>query len=154
MPKHVCSPEIIAKAVSLREQGLSYMEIAKALGASTGSTRLWTRGVVQQCRKLKARLTLAERHPELVAEAIRLREQGESVERIACMLGVSASYARLWTRDVIKPSRKRQPKADADVEGVAAQANFRSDSHNFPGHEARFAGHMKRVRDYMREHSN
>ena len=35
---------------------------------------------------------------------------------------------------------------------VVEEQNYSSCSHNFPGHNERYAGHMKRIRTYLRAH--
>ena len=149
MPKVDFSPELVAEAVRLREQGLSLVEIAKMLGVSEAPIRRWTRDVVQ-LRRIRKRKSP---DPQLLAKAIGLREQGATVEEIANIIGVSIFTISRWTRDVTRPPRKRKPKpAVSDTDGIFEQANYSANSHNFPGHEERFAGHMKRIRDWLRAH--
>lgn len=103
--------------------------------------------------QLSIRMAKHRKTPELVAEAIRLRQTGLTLAKVAETIGVSPAAVFDWTREHFP---KREPnKSKSEYSSVLAWgeiSSHQSDSHNYPGHEERLAAHTNRIRKFLREH--
>lgn len=85
------NPELISRAVELRESGLSYQEVAEKLGVSKNQAE----HAIRLGGSVKPRLSLEQK------EQIRTRRlQGETVDSIAKDFGVAATTIHRITKDL------------------------------------------------------